>query len=108
MDKAEPGERQYAEIPDVSAALSAVEEALADHNATSKRPMPLAMFLFALEHVSRISRLMKQPGGHMLLVGVGGSGRQSLARLAAFIAGLELFQVNKGPAAIVLVQMARV
>lgn len=94
MDKAEPGERQYAEVQNVHAALSAVEESLADHNATSKRPMPLAIFLFALEHVSRISRLMKQPGGHMLLVGVGGSGRQSLAKLAAFMAGLEVFQVS--------------
>jgi dynein heavy chain len=94
MDKGEPGDRQYAEVPNAQAALAAVEEALTDHNATSKRPMPLAMFLFALEHVSRISRLMKQPGGHMLLVGVGGSGRQSLARLAAYMAGLKVFQVG--------------
>lgn len=93
-DKAEdPVDRQYTEIPSVSTALAAVEEALADYNATSKRPMHLAMFLYALEHVSRISRLMKQPGGHMLLIGVGGSGRQSLAKLAAHMAGAELFQV---------------
>eukprot|EP00879_Flechtneria_rotunda_P024584 GHRR01026074.1.p1 GENE.GHRR01026074.1~~GHRR01026074.1.p1 ORF type:complete len:184 (-),score=37.05 GHRR01026074.1:642-1193(-) len=94
LDKSDPRDRKYAEILDSQAALAAVEEALADHNATSKRPMPLAVFLYALEHVSRINRLMKQPGGNMLLVGVGGSGRQSLARLAAFMAGLELFQVT--------------
>jgi dynein heavy chain len=94
-DKAEdPADRPYTEIPSVLAALAAVEEALADYNGTSKRPMQLAMFLYALEHVSRISRLMKQPGGHMLLIGVGGSGRQSLAKLAAFMAGVELFQVR--------------
>lgn len=71
-----------------------MEDYLADHNGTSKRPMNLAMFLFAVEHVSRICRVLKQPGGHLLLVGVGGSGRQSLTRLASFICGMEVFQVE--------------
>lgn len=92
---AAPDERAYKEILDLGSAITAVEDALADHNATSKRPMPLAVFLYGVEHISRISRVLRQTGGHMLLVGVGGSGRQSLARLAAHIAGIDVFQVCK-------------
>ncbi|PNH03664.1 Dynein heavy chain 7, axonemal [Tetrabaena socialis] len=90
----EPASRLYDEVTDTHALIARVEELLADNNATSKRPMNLAVFLYAVEHISRIARVLKQPGGHMLLVGVGGSGRQSLARLSAFICGMDAFQIE--------------
>jgi dynein heavy chain len=51
--------RSYTEIADVQKLISVVEDYLKDFNATSKRPMNLAMFLFAVEHVSRICRCVR-------------------------------------------------
>ncbi|TPX59753.1 hypothetical protein SpCBS45565_g07659 [Spizellomyces sp. 'palustris'] len=84
----------YTEIKDMKRLVKLAEEYLDDYNSTTTNPMRLVMFLDAIEHVSRICRIIRQPGGHALLLGVGGSGRQSLSRLATFMEEYEIYQIE--------------
>eukprot|EP00606_Chrysophyceae_sp_TOSAG23-5_P000662 GSChrysophyteH2.ASY1.ANO1.84.1 assembled CDS len=84
----------YEEIESMEKLKTTVEEYLLEHNAESKQPMPLVMFSDALEHVARIARVIRQPMGNALLLGVGGSGRQSMTKLACYICGFKLANVE--------------
>lgn len=80
------GERNYDIINSFDALQKLLNDALAEYN-ESNPVMDLVLFEDAMKHVCRISRIISNTAGHALLVGVGGSGKQSLSRLAAYICG---------------------
>jgi dynein heavy chain len=55
--------------------------------------MDLVLFSIACQHITRIARIVDQPCGNALLVGVGGSGKQSLSKLTAFILAQDVFRI---------------
>lgn len=49
-------------------------ELLEDYNGDTTSPMNLVLFNDAMSHVCRITRILRQPRGNALLLGMGGSG----------------------------------
>ncbi|KAF2900340.1 hypothetical protein ILUMI_05842 [Ignelater luminosus] len=87
------GDPKYFQIQQYTHLLKLLEEAQSGYN-DLVAAMNLVLFEDAMNHICRINRIMEAPRGNALLVGVGGSGKQSLTRLAAFISSLEVFQVQ--------------
>ncbi|XP_054702261.1 dynein axonemal heavy chain 17 [Grus americana] len=86
------GEPKYLPVPSWPALNKLLAEALDNYNEMNAA-MSLVLFEDAVSHICRISRILESPQGNALLVGVGGSGKQSLARLAAYISNLDVFQI---------------
>lgn len=56
--------------------------------------MNLVFFADCIAHLSRIARILRQQRGNAMLVGVGGSGRSSMARLAAGMNAYGTFSIE--------------
>jgi len=80
-------------VPNVDSLFKVLDEALKEYNDLNAA-MDLVLFEDAMKHVCRISRIIMNSSGHALLIGVGGSGKQSLSRLASFICGYTTSQIT--------------
>ena len=90
-NKDEPG--NYQPIEDQVKLKKLLERKLEAYN-ESHAIMDLVLFDDAIRHVIRISRILMFPGGNALLIGVGGSGKQSLSKLASSICQNDLMQIS--------------
>jgi dynein heavy chain len=92
VSQAGGNERMYLPVKDAQSLRKVVEDKLVEYNEVFAA-MNLVMFDDAVSHVCRVSRITDNPCGNALLVGVGGSGKQSLARLASFINGQDVLSI---------------
>lgn len=85
----------YEDIKEEGDIAEVVKSQLKHYNSTpGLPPMKVTLFRDVIEHVARIVRIISQPGGHLLLIGLGGSGRRTLAKLAAFIQKFKVFEIE--------------
>ncbi|KAM8981229.1 dynein axonemal heavy chain 11 isoform 1-T1 [Sarcophilus harrisii] len=87
------GEPRYLPVKNWESLKAVLTETLDTYNELNAA-MPLVFFEDAMQHVCRISRILHTSQGYSLLIGVGGSGKQSLSRLAAYISSFEVFQIT--------------
>uniref|UniRef100_A0A182IR22 AAA+ ATPase domain-containing protein n=1 Tax=Anopheles atroparvus TaxID=41427 RepID=A0A182IR22_ANOAO len=85
-------ERHYEDLLDYEAIYFLFQEILMEYN-EQRAKMSLVLFEDCLEHLTRVHRTLRMHRGHVMLVGIGGSGKQSITRLAAFAAGCEIFEI---------------
>lgn len=71
-----------------------VQQILDEYNERCSKKLSLVLFEDCLEHLTRVHRTLRMHRGHVLLVGVGGSGKKSITRLASFAAECEVFEIS--------------
>jgi dynein heavy chain, axonemal len=92
-DSPDPSTRPYLKLSGDNALIPKLDGWLEQYNA-EYAPMNLVFFGDCIQHLSRIARVLKQQRGNAMLVGVGGSGRRSMARLAASIQAMAPFSIE--------------
>ena len=58
--------------------------------------VPLVVFDSVMDHILRIDRVLRQPLGHLLLVGASGVGKTTLSRFVSWMNNLQVFQIKAG------------
>lgn len=84
--------RIYDEITNIEKLKIVLAENLMDFNMVYKKDLEIIFFMNAIEHITRIARILRLERGNALLIGVSGIGKQSLTKLASH---LNTYKYNK-------------
>jgi dynein heavy chain len=85
--------RLYEDLGTYQRVRDKMDKILEEYN-FENAPMNLVLFNEALEHTTKVHRIIRLPRGCALLVGYGGSGKQSVTKLATYLADYSLFTIN--------------
>jgi dynein heavy chain, axonemal len=86
--------RLYEDLGGFADIKEKMNKILEDYNFSNSKQMNLVLFDDALDHITKIHRILRFNKGSGLLVGYGGSGKQSLTRLSTYLACYDMWQIT--------------
>ena len=92
--KIDAAQKLYEEVKDPIKLKKTLGEFLEDYNASNSLKMNLVFFEDAVLHLIKILRTLRQPRGNIMCIGVGGSGKQSLIKLASHVYDMSFRQIE--------------
>jgi dynein heavy chain, axonemal len=86
----------YQKVSDVEKLKETIYKYIEDYNCNKKAKdkMDLILFDYSLKHLLRIDRILTRNNEHGVLIGLTGSGRQSLTYIASFIKNYKVLQTR--------------
>ncbi len=87
-------ERIYQPLRNWRQLISVLSEYQMRSNMAGHVTKQIVFFKEAVEHICRACRVLRQPGGHLLLIGLDGTGKNTILELAAFISNCEMIKLN--------------
>ena len=87
-------DKSYTEIRDHAKIPVILQEYMDDYNRVNTPKLDVIFFRDTIQHVCRVSRIIRQPQGSAILLGVTGDDRQSLVRLASHMVGYSCVQIE--------------
>ncbi|GFO34548.1 dynein heavy chain 1, axonemal, partial [Plakobranchus ocellatus] len=85
--------RVYRPLSDHNKLVSILEEYNMKMNLGEKADQ-IVFFKEAVEHVVRAARVFRQPGGHLMLVGLDGTGKSTIVHLASYISNCGMYRLK--------------
>ena len=87
-------ERVYEKSKDFKSCSTLMYDYLGSYNdSLGTQKMNLILFEDAVFYINKIAKVLSSERGNLMNVGVGGSGRKSLTRLAAFMCDYEVASI---------------
>ena len=86
--------KEYKEISNLDAYKTMVTTYIDEYNEINKQKISILLFQECLDNLAKLNRILSREQGHALQVGLGGDGRRTLTRLATYMQGYQLREMD--------------